>query len=235
MMQRTAGMAGMALVLACGMACAQAETAGGASSCPGEGTWVSLFDGASLDGWEQHGGEAKYTVEDGAIVGTSVPNTSNSFLCTTRTYADFVLEFEFLGHPNLNSGVQFRSQIRERDDRVFGYQNELEDEGNARNWHCGIYDEARRGWLFPKKDDEEHGKSFGEAGGRLWKDGEWNHVRIECKGDHIRTWLNGELRTNFHDSEDAEGLIGLQVHGVGSREEPMSVRWRNLRIMELKP
>jgi len=61
----------------------------------GEDGWVCLFDGESLDGWTQRGGVAKYAVEDGDIVGTSVPNTSNSFLCTEKEYGDFVLELEF--------------------------------------------------------------------------------------------------------------------------------------------
>ena len=52
-------------------------------------------DGQNLDGWEQHSGVAKYRVEDGAIVGQTVANTGNSFLCTKRTYGDFILEFEF--------------------------------------------------------------------------------------------------------------------------------------------
>ena len=57
--------------------------------------WIDLFDGETLDGWKQLGGEAKYEVVDGEIVGTSVPNTSNSFLCTEQTYGDFNLELEF--------------------------------------------------------------------------------------------------------------------------------------------
>src|SRR5690606_33722114 len=73
--------------------------------------WTSLFDGESLKGWEQHSGTAKYVVEDGAIVGTSVPNTGNSFLCTTREFGDFIFECEFKVDEGLNSGVQFRSQF----------------------------------------------------------------------------------------------------------------------------
>ena len=223
-----------ALCLAATVALAQsAAKEEAAATSDTEGPWISLFDGKTLDGWEQHSGEAKYAVEDGAIVGTSVPNTGNSFLCTKDNYGDFILEFEFLANPGLNSGVQFRSEIRERDDRVFGYQNELEDENNQRDWSCGIYDEARRGWLCPTKDNEEQGKAFGDQGKKLWKNGEWNTIRIECRGDHIQTFLNGEKRADLHDDMTTEGLIGLQVHGVGDREEPMSVRWRNLRIQEL--
>lgn len=197
--------------------------------------WVSLFDGQTLDGWEQKGGAAKYAVEDGAIVGTSVPNTDNSFLCTQQHYKDFILEFEFLGHPGLNSGVQIRSNSLQtyKDGRVHGYQCELEDEDNPRDWSCGIYDEARRGWLFPKDKESAEAKAFGEAGCQLWKNGEWNLVRIEARGDHIQTWLNGELRADLHDGMTSSGFIALQVHGVGTKTEPMSVRWRNLRIKDL--
>ena len=48
--------------------------------------WTSLFNGESLDGWIQRGGKAKYTVEDGCIVGRTIPKTPNSFLCTEKHY-----------------------------------------------------------------------------------------------------------------------------------------------------
>lgn len=197
--------------------------------------WIDLFNGKDLGGWEQKGGLALYTVEDAAIVGTSVPNTDNSFLCTKKHYQDFVLEFEFMGHPALNSGVQLRSHSIDtyRKGRVHGYQCELEDEAQERDWSCGIYDESRRGWLHPKKDDEAWCARFSEQGKRLWKNGEWNSVRIEARGNRIRTWLNGELRADLEDDETSKGFIGLQVHGVGNNEEPMAVRWRNIRLKEL--
>src|SRR4051794_11459856 len=68
--------------------------------------WTDLFNGKNLDGWVQRGGKAKYRAENGEIVGTSTPNTQNSFLCTTQEYGDFVLELEFKVHHDLNSGVQ---------------------------------------------------------------------------------------------------------------------------------
>jgi len=40
--------------------------------------WEYPFDGKSLEGWEQKGGEAEYKVEDGMIVGVSRENTPNS-------------------------------------------------------------------------------------------------------------------------------------------------------------
>jgi hypothetical protein len=196
-----------------------------------------LFDGKSLDGWRQRGGKAEYRVEDGEIVGKSVPNTPNSFLCTQKEYGDFILELEFKVDPALNSGVQIRSQVFDHPqeteingkkyrfgaDRVHGYQVEIDPSDRA--YSGGIYDEGRRGWLFDLKNNEAARKAF--------KQGDWNKFRIECRGDSIKTWINEVPAADLTDSVTPKGLIALQVHGVGARTEPLEVRWRNIRIQEL--
>jgi hypothetical protein len=198
-----------------------------------------LFDGKSLDGWVQHGGQAKYRVENGEIVGTSVPNTQNSFLCTAKEYGDFVLELEFKVHPELNSGVQIRSQVfadeREIDvegkkkkvpaDRVHGYQVEIDP--SERSYSGAIYDEARRGRFLADLADNE-------AARKAFKQGEWNKFRIECRGNSIKTWINDVPAVSLVDDATAKGVIALQVHGVGKREDALDVRWRNIKLAELE-
>lgn len=39
----------------------------------------SLFNGKDLSGWVQYNGKAKYTVENGELVGRTVMNEPNSF------------------------------------------------------------------------------------------------------------------------------------------------------------
>lgn len=204
-----------------------------------------LFDGKTLIGWEQKGGNAHYEAKDGILVGQSVPNTPNSFLCTKKTYGDFVLEYEYKCDNPLNSGVQIRSECYDEDTtltingkqmtfpagRVHGYQVEIDPNKPDRMWSAGIYDEGRRGWLYPGQAGGDR-KAFTEQGKNIYKPGQWNRVRVECKGDHIRTWLNGVPRADFHDDLTAVGFIALQVHGVGDRKGPLTVRWRNLRIKE---
>ena len=132
-----------------------------------QGPWEALFDGQTLDGWVRRGGAAQYRVEDSCVVGTTVPNTSNSFLCTPRNYADFILEYEFKVHPELNSGVQIRSHSKTdyNNGRVHGYQVEIDPSPkNDRWWTAGIYDEARRGWLFPSKKNQAQCQAFTEQG-----------------------------------------------------------------------
>ena len=183
--------------------------------------WVSLFNGKDLNGWKQINGTAKYAVEDGAIVGTTVPGSPNSFLCSEKNYGDFELEFEVKLDTELNSGCQIRSNSTPeyKNGRVHGYQVEI-----STNGHAGfIYDEARRGWLSTDVDNPENQAEF--------KDGEWNKFRIVCRGDLIRTWINGRAVAGLMDDMTKSGFIGLQVHSV--RGDPKwQVRWRNLRLRE---
>lgn len=189
------------------------------------GSWVDLFDGKTIDGWVQRGGKAIYTVEDGAIVGTTVPNTPNSFLCTPRDYANFILEVEFLIDPALNCGVQIRSESKAdyKDGVVHGYQVEIDP--SDRGWTAGIYDEQRRGWLDDHSDNVPARYAF-----RL---GDWNQLRVEAIGDRICTFLNGVPAADLKDNMTASGFIALQVHGIGKKEETLQVRYRKVRIQEL--
>jgi hypothetical protein len=210
------------------------------SQVQAEDAFVSLFDGKSLTGWEQHSGTAEYRVENGTIIGKTVPNTGNSFLCTARKYANFVLEVDFKVDPSMNSGIQFRSNYYTQEteveiagkkkkfpaDRVHGYQFEIDP--SPRAYTGGVYDEGRRGWLFDLKNNEAARKAF--------KQGDWNTARIECRGDSIKTFINGVPAADFKDDLTAEGVIALQVHGVGKKTEAIGkeVMWKNIRIQELK-
>ncbi len=205
--------------------------------------WVDLFNGKNLDGWTQRGGKATYAIEGDAIVGTTAPNTANTFLCTNRDYGDFEFEFEFKVDPKMNSGVQFRSQSFDEAktiefggktykipaNRVHGYQFEIDP--SARKWSAGVYDEGRRGWLFPAADKPEAQKAF-QAQNTFVQD-EWNKGRVEARGGHLRTWLNGTPAADLNDAMTLKGFIALQVHGVGDNKTPMQIRWRNLRLREL--
>ncbi len=185
--------------------------------------WHALFNGADLTGWTQLNGEAPYTVENGEIVGTTVTNTPNSFLVTEQTYGDFLLELEFWVDPAINSGIQIRSQSLPdyMNGRVHGYQVEIDPAERA--WSGGLYDEARRGWLYPL--------DLNPACRRAFQNGVWNHYLIEAIGPSIRTWVNGVPCASLVDDRTPEGFIALQVHGISN--EAMAgkqIRWRNLRI-----
>ena len=186
--------------------------------------WLPLFNGTDLTGWKQLNGNAKYEVADGVIVGTSVPDTPNSFLATEQVFGDFILEMELKVDPPLNSGIQIRSHSLPdyMNGRVHGYQIEIDPSDRA--WSGGIYDEARRGWLY--------NMTRNEAGRHAFRNYEWNHYRIEAIGPTLRTWVNGIPCANLVDDMSPSGFIALQVHSIGNNLEQagMTVRWRNIRI-----
>jgi hypothetical protein len=189
-----------------------------------KGGWQSLFNGKDLTGWHQLNGKAKYQVEKGEIVGTTVLNTPNSFLCTDKDYGDFILELDLLVENDMNSGIQIRSISKPEvmNGRVHGYQCEVDP--SSRAWSGGIYDEARRGWLYTNELNPEAKKAF--------KLGEWNHYRIECVGSSIRTWLNGTPVAYVLDDMTPSGLIALQVHSIGTAKDKdgKQIRWKNIKI-----
>ncbi len=197
---------------------------GCAMALPAAGqNWTPLFNGKNLKGWHQLNGKASYKVEDGAIVGYSKLGTPNSFLCTRQNYGDFILEFEFKVTDGLNSGVQFRSESLKsyNNGRVHGYQFEIDP--SPRAWCGGVYDEARRGWLYPLTKNPPARTAF--------KNNEWNKARIEACGNIIRTWVNGIPCTNLWDDKTLSGFIALQVHSIANkRDEGKTISWRNIRI-----
>ncbi len=195
------------------------------SSCTPNDGWTDLFNGKDLQGFHQLNGEAPFRVEEGMLIGQSVKGQPNSFMATEKEYGDFILEFEVLCDPALNSGVQFRSESKAgyHNGRVHGYQCEIDP--SERAWSGGIYDEARRGWLVPLKDNE--------AGRMAYRRDDWNHYRIEALGDTLRVWLNGVNTANLLDNMTRKGFIAFQVHSIGKDDskDGKVIKWKNIRIM----
>ncbi len=185
--------------------------------------WTPLFDGKTFNGWKQLNGQAKYEIKDGVIIGTTVSNTPNSFMATAKDYSDFILELELKVDNSMNSGIQIRSLSKPEvnNGRVHGYQVEIDP--SDRGWSGGIYDEARRGWLFQNEMNPAAKKAF--------KRDAWNKYRIEAIGNVIRTWINDVPVTNLIDDMTPSGFIALQVHAIGKDATPgKQVMWKNIRI-----
>jgi pimeloyl-ACP methyl ester carboxylesterase len=190
---------------------------------PASRALVKLFDGTSFAGWE---GDTKTTfrVVDGAIVGGSLTETvpTNMFLCTTRTYSDFVLrlKFKLVGTGFVNAGVQVRSRrIQDPPNEMSGYQADM-----GEGYWGAIYDESRRNKVLAKPDDETMKRAL--------KPGEWNDYEIRCQGPRIVLKLNGIQTVDYTETDPSiplQGIIGLQVHGGGKSE----ASYRDITIEEL--
>jgi hypothetical protein len=201
--------------------------------------WVSLFDGKSLDNWVVKGGGAKYHIENGAIVGTTVDKSKNTFLSTKRDYGDFELVVDILCDKELNSGIQIRSHVYAQETPQASKKERMREKGEVYGYQCEVttadkcvsgnfWDEGR--WT---KWHDDLTKKPGACA--AFKDGQWNTYRIVAQGDRIRSWVNGVPCADFRDTMDASRFIGLQVHSVGAGKGPYQVRFKNIKLRELKP
>ncbi len=189
--------------------------------------FTSIFDGKSLDGWSQKNGSATYEISDGTVLGTTVENSPNSFMCSEKEYGDFELQFEVKCDPMLNSGVQIRSVSKAdfKDGRVHGPQVEIDGPSKVSGY---IYSEGTgRGWISQKRNEHNH-----------YKNEDWNHYRIVANENRVQTWINGQAveDTEIPEVESTKGFIGLQVHGLHGKKKkmgPFKVQWRNIFIKEL--
>jgi len=197
--------------------------------------WTSLFDGKTLNGWKCMAGDADYKVENGQIVGTStsVLNTGNSFLVYEKEYGDFVLELDVKVESIVsNSGVQARSHFDKNGNNGKGkvYGRQIEVDPSDRKWSGGIYDEGRRDWLYPL--------TLNPGAQAAFKLGEFNHLKMECIGNEMKTWVNNIPCGYVVDTLDRTGFVALQMHGITNKEGANKKVWfKNILIKtsDIKP
>lgn len=208
-----------------------------------ESEWVDLFDGVSINGWEYKGGPNQFVVEDKMLVSTSELGKPDGYLCTTRDFDNFILEWEVKIDTTLNSGVQIRGQIWEKDTAtmylsgsgelskhsweaggIWGYQIEVDP--SPRRWSGGLYEPGNRGWVVDLAENKEAGEAFDRSG--------WNKMKVEINHNQIKTWVNGVLAVDTIDDLLDSGFIALQYHkAYNQSQEGKKVYWKNIRIKEL--
>jgi hypothetical protein len=185
---------------------------------------IPLFDGRTFEGWEGDIG-ATWRIEDGAIVGGSLTERvpRNDFLCTTRSFGNFVLRLHFKLEGSdgfINSGVQFRSQrAKEPAHEMVGYQADI----GAKYWGA-LYDETRRNRILAEPPPEMVAD--------LVRLNDWNEYEIRAEGRRIRLRLNGRETVDYTEPDASipqTGIIGLQIHGGGKAR----VWFRDITIEEL--
>lgn len=173
-----------------------------------------LFNGTDLTGWEQIGG-ARWTVEDGMLVGTQGDDFAPGDLLTEQSYADFVATVRYRIEWPANSGVWFRYQNEGK-----AYQADILEYSNPVAYSGTIYCPGK---MFiavnADKSIENHD--------------DWNTIKIKAQGDHLQVWLNGHQTADVHDSTVDHGKIGFQVH-PGEQFGKMKLMVKEATIQVLK-
>lgn len=158
-------------------------------------------------------------------------NRTNIWL--QKDYGDFVLELDFKVDDGTNSGVFFRTANME-DPVQTGIEVQIRDD-----YANKPIDKNFCGSIYDIKEVSDN---------RVKKPGEWNHLKISCKGSKIKVFLNkgkvididldewDEAGENPDGTENKfktaykemarDGKIGFQDHGG-------KVWYRKIRIKEL--
>ncbi|MCB9273355.1 MAG: DUF1080 domain-containing protein [Lewinellaceae bacterium] len=187
----------------------------------------SLFNGKDLQGWHVDVPdmdtaaipENPFVVRNGLLVSLGRPG---GHLITDSVYHNYRLEVEyrFAAEPG-NCGVLVHASKPRALYGMFPQSLEVQMEhGNAGDFWCIVEDitvpdmEQRRG---PK---EEWGGAEGKArhianltDGSEKPVGEWNAMTIECFGNAIKVWVNGDLVNYGYDCTADKGQIALQAEG----------------------
>src|SRR5262245_2050137 len=195
-------------------------------SCAGaqEPSFVPLFDGKTLSGWE--GDEKVFRVSGGLIAAGSMSEkiSHNDFLASKEEFGDFELRLKArLVGKGQNAGVQFRSQRIANHFEMIGYQCDM-GTMQARPIWGALYDESRRRKFLAEPDQQQLTAAL--------KAGDWNDLVIRCEGPRVQMWVNG-VQTVDYTETDADiprrGRFGLQIHGG----EPAIAAYKDIRVKKL--
>lgn len=167
--------------------------------------WRPLFDGKSLNGWEPHGGASDWSVKGGAIACAA---SGPSWLGTAASFSNFVLELEFRGSENVNSGIFLRSQ-KEGQPHITGYELQIWDHQPAGYNTGSLVGSAKA----------SAAKILGDR---------WNRYLVTANGDHFVVVFNGKTVLDTHDPQHSEGVIGFQCQ----KGNPIEFRKIRLRPLE---
>ena len=194
------------------------------SSCQQKDEWEQLFNGEDLSGWTivcqpKDANKQFWTVEDGAISCNSIGMDGHShvWLISDREFKDFELHLKFQAYRESpgNSGLQFRSRYDPNLDGGWlnGPQVDINPPGSM-PWRTGlIYDETyeERRWIYPSLHNWDMPEEYkpDESIMKFSDDGDgWNDLVLICKGMHIKTIVNGIVRTDW----DAAGILDNEHH-----------------------
>jgi len=170
--------------------------------------WVSIFDGATLEGWRQNdtGNNAGvFRVEDGSIVGTG----GRQHLYFMEEFTNFELMLDAKINNDGNSGVFVKSQWQDNAWPTSGFEVQINSSHS---------DPQRTGslWSIVRWPNVTHG------------DDEWFTLHIICRGNDITVRVNDETLYTYTCQRAGRG--GGQ--GAGQGAAPPQITEQNRRISQ---
>ncbi len=187
----------------------------------------SLFNFKNFDGWHidvpaldnNPNGKNPFIIRNGMLVSLADPQ---GHIITDSVYQNYRLEIEyrFAGKPG-NCGVILHSSTPRVLYAMFPKSIEAQlMHKNAGDFWCIGEDisvpdmEKRRG---PKENwgsvDGKERRIVNLTDKSEKPVGEWNTMRVECLGNQIKVWVNGDLVNHGFNCTVSKGQIALQAEG----------------------
>jgi hypothetical protein len=203
---------------------------------------LALFNGKDLSGWhadvpahdKDPNVSPSFVAREGHLVSLGLPE---GHLITDASFHDYrlVVEYRWVGEPG-NCGVLVHSSTPRRLYEMFPQSIECQmHAGNAGDFWCIGEDirvpdmETRRG---PKEkwgvDGDKARRIVNLTDGSEKPAGEWNQMRIECRGREIDVWVNGAHVNHGFDCTADHGQIAIQAEGA-------ACEFRKLDLTRLAP
>jgi hypothetical protein len=193
-----------------------------------EGASHSLFNGTDLDGWhmdvpdldDNPDGTRPFVVRDGKLVSLGTPR---GHLITDKSFENYRLdvEYRFPGEPG-NCGVLVHASRPRALNKMFPQSIEVQmNHGHAGDFWCIVEDIRVPDMVARRGPEAKWGITEGKARRilNLTDDsekplGEWNRMVVECVGDEVKVWVNGELVNHGSECTASKGRIALQAEGA---------------------
>ena len=205
--------------------------------------FTSIFDGASLKGWDCD--PDFWRVENGEIIGetTAEHQPKQNIFCIWKggTPGDFelIMDYKLTGETG-NSGIQYRSVELPNVNKwvMKGYQADID---GKQQYTGQVYEERGRGFVALRgqivyvSDGQKPG-SIGSLGANeelkgLIKQEDWNELHIIARGNTLIQLINGRVMSIVVDDDKVnrkmDGEIGIQLHVTHA---PMKIESKNIRL-----
>lgn len=204
-----------------------ASAAEPASPAPAEGKTTSLFNGKDLTGWhvdvpqldKEPDAKPTFIVRDGLLVSLGQPG---GHLITDAQHENYrlMVEYRFAAKPG-NCGVLVHASTPRALYKMFPKSIEVQmNHQHAGDFWCIGEDITVPDMIKRRGPQENWGVTEGK-GRRIMnltddsenKPGEWNTMVIECVGDAVKVWVNGDLVNHGTKCTASKGQLALQAEG----------------------
>jgi hypothetical protein len=181
---------------------------------------IILFNGKNFDGWRAVIGQpdAKlsdiWSIAEGGVLACRGKDKPRGYLRHFRDdFSNYTLTLQWrfpAGTPGGNSGVLVHTSTP---NALNVWPKSLEAQLNHK--HAGDI------WVIGTTCEIENAdqRVMGRRHYNLTDDserpiGEWNDYKIECRGDEITIWVNGDLVNHVTKCSETQGAICLQAEGA---------------------